>query len=107
MLDRLSKKFLDFLDEQPDSEFSYLDDAEYPEEFGDTDKLLSLVQHLNSEGYVENITTHSGQIIGVRLSHLGLHRKEALGQKIKEYILEKWIDFLALIIAIIALIRTI
>lgn len=105
MLDKTSKRFLDFLDGLPEKTLSYLDDAEYPGEFGDDDEFFARIRYLDSLKYVEIIkTSNSGTPIGVCLGYKGRRRKEFRRQEVVRYLEEKWIDFFAMFISTIALI---
>ena len=64
------------------------------------------VSHLINEGFVEHIRSRSGRITGIKLTHKGVHYKEFTRQKIREYIVDKWIDIIALVVAVAAFIQS-
>ena len=86
--------------------------AEFASDIGSpVSDVRSAVKYLVDDGYLEYITMHprsgsSSSPIGVRLSHKGKNSKEFDREELKRYIADKWIDFLALVIAIIAFIQS-
>lgn len=105
MLDKLSNKFLEFLDGLPDDTYSYIGDAEYPDEFGNDEKLFAMIRYLEQLNYVEIIKSSSSNAdVGVRLSHKGIKRAEFRRQELVKYLEEKWIDFFALLASFAALV---
>lgn len=107
-MDRKSKIFLRFMDQQPEKEILYIDDIIYPEGLGDEDDILALIRYLEETGYLETIqASNSGAILGVCLSHKGRNRRYFAWQEFLRYIEDKWIDFFALLAAIGALIISI
>jgi hypothetical protein len=105
MLDKSSKIFLKFLDNQPDKRFMYYDEIEYPDELGDEDSLFAIIRHLKSLGMVDVIRNDKGHSLGVVMSHTGKHRKEFTHIATKEYLLDNWIAIVALIVSVIALLK--
>ncbi|MCI8601075.1 MAG: hypothetical protein HFE45_05715 [Oscillospiraceae bacterium] len=71
--------------------------------------ILSAIKWLGDNGWVEfeTISGNDREIpVAFRLSHKGMHKEEMTWAEAKKYVMEKWIDFLALLVAFIALIRT-
>ena len=68
------------------------------------------VNYLEEEGYVEYLEVSGPGSrparIGFRLTHKGKNWKSFHRQKILDYVANKWIDFLALIIALAAFIQS-
>lgn len=73
----------------------------------DTEDCRSDIRFLKELGYVEYKSTQSGIYVGFHLSHKGLHHSEFKRIDFKKYLADKWIDFLALVVAAIALIISI
>ena len=73
----------------------------------DTEDCRSNIRFLKELGYVEYATTKDGFPVGFHLSHKGLHYAEFKRIDFQKYLADKWIDFLALIVAAIALIISI
>lgn len=71
--------------------------------------VLEAIKYLEKNNYIEYNTLKSstGPVhTGFHLSHKGLHFKEFERIKLKEYVADKWIDFLALAVAIVAFIQS-
>lgn len=69
-------------------------------------EFMNLIDQLVKEGFLEYIESSNGNKSGVRLTHKGLHYNKYTESKILLYIADKWIDFLALVIAIAAFIQS-
>lgn len=107
-MDRKSRIFLKYMDQQPQKEILYFNDPEYPKELGTEDDVRALIRYLKEKGYLETITSSSsGSNVGVCLSHKGRNRWAFAWQNFLHYIEEKWIDFFALLAAIAALVISI
>jgi hypothetical protein len=102
VIDKISKKFLKWLSTQPDHQYMYYDD--HPDEFGSRDEFFAMVRYLESTGLIEIINNHQGIHCGVRLSHIAIHNKEFSFLSFVDYLKNKWVDILALIISVLALI---
>lgn len=77
MLDKTSKRFLKCLSNQSDHTIFYYDD--WPDEISDLDEdvIFACIRYLSEKKLCEIcISANSGQHIGVRLSHEGLHYNE-------------------------------
>lgn len=102
MLDKTSKKVIEFLQSQYDAQFLYTDDL--PTGFMDESEFFAAVRYLEKKELVEIIKNQNGKHIGVCLSHEALHYKEFARADIVRYVLDNWIDFIALIASIIAVV---
>lgn len=69
------------------------------------DEFLNAIKHLIDEGLVEYIPS-KGKLTGIKLTHKGVHYNEFARQKIREYIVDKWIDIIALVVAVAAFIQS-
>lgn len=75
----------------------------------DENECAGIINYLKKTGYLvpRFYSGKSGKTeYGVSLSHEAIHYKEFQWINIKQYIASKWIDFLALIISIIAFIQS-
>lgn len=104
MIDKKSKDLINFLSKCPEHQFLYCYD--YPDNFGEPDEFFATVRYLEGMGMVEIITNQQGNHIGVRLSHIAMNQKEFKRLSAIEYLKNNWIAILALIISIIAFIRS-
>ena len=112
-MDKMSKLFLKHFNSKPNPE-EYVcwrcneDDLKEAIELNITiDEFYNIIKYLVNQGYFEYLYySNSKKIAGFKLTHNGLHYKEFQYMKIKKYIASKWIDFLALIIAIAAFIQS-
>lgn len=68
-----------------------------------SETLRAAIRFLESQEYVKFIRDQHGHVRQFALDHKGLHWKEFHRSEIVEYFREKWIDFLALLAAIAAL----
>ena len=107
MLDRTSRKFLDYLDSLPEDTLNYSSKNEFLVNFDTISSFYAMIRHLESTGYIEIIKTQKGTSVGVRLSHIGLKRKEFRRLEILKYLEDKWVDMLALVVSLAALIISI
>jgi hypothetical protein len=103
VIDKISKHFINFLSNQPDSTFMFFD--EYPDEFGEADELFALIDFLESKGFVSKIM-NNGTFAGVTLTHVSRHKSEFRKINFLSYVKNNWIAILALIISIAAFIRS-
>lgn len=107
MLDKLSRRFLDYLNRKENRRLDFGTGEKYPDEYGNRNSLLDMIRFLEESGYVEQINAKpNGVPIGVKLTHMGCHWREYRRMEVIKYFEEKWIDFLALVIAVIAFLRT-
>lgn len=102
MLDRNSKKFMNYLKSQPNYEIEW--DSDVPDKFGDWDKLRILIRYLMSLGYIESTYYSNGTSRGLQLTYMGVNWKKFKRQQLLKYLEEKWIDFFALLISFMALV---
>ena len=75
----------------------------------DVEDIRAAVRFLESSGYLEytRLNSKSGSSnIGIHLSHKGLNWKHYRAEKLLSYVADKWIDFLALAVSIIAFIQS-
>lgn len=87
MLDKTSKRIIDCLSKQPDQTIFYYND--WPDEISDIDEsvIFACVRYLIEHNLCERCTSaQTGQSIGVRLSHEGLHRKEFFLMHTQEFL---------------------
>ena len=75
-----------------------------------TDEIYSAVTALEEDGMIQvqylSFRGCSSVIDSVRLTEQGIHYKDQEKEKRLNYLKDKWIDFLALIIALIALLKS-
>lgn len=102
MLDKTSKRMIEFLSAQTDASFLY--GNKFPKELGTESDAYATIRYLQKLGYVEIIRDRFEDSIGVRLSHEGRHYKEFTRASIIRYVLEHWIEFVAVVVSIIALV---
>lgn len=102
MLDKTSKKLLKYLSNCPEKRIFYYNGL--PEELGDEDTIYAAIRFLETKGYIEYLTANNDIHIGITLSHVGMHLGEFSRINFFEYIKDKWIEILALIISILAFI---
>lgn len=107
MLDKSCKEFLNYLDTLPRDELMYGGDNDFMAHFKQPSEFYAMIRYLESCGYIEIIKTQRGAHLGVRLSHIGLHRREFGRQEILKYLADKWVDILALVVSLIALLISI
>ncbi len=67
------------------------------------DEFYRAVRYLKDTGYIEVISNQDGLSMGITLSHQGAHSLYFSLQALKRYLLDKWIDILALVVAVISL----
>lgn len=102
MLDRTSKRFISFLQSQEDAKFMYSSD--FPECLGCKSDIFATIRYLQKRELVEIIKNKNGIHIGVQLSHEARHYKEFTRANFLRYVLDHWIEFVALVVSIIAVI---
>ena len=102
MIDQRSKKFIKWLSAQPEHRYLYFDEC--PDEFGEQDEFFAMVRFLDSKGLVDIVKNQNDLHVGVCLTHIAIHGKEFKFIAIAEYIKDKWVSILALIISILSFI---
>lgn len=102
MLDKTSKTVIAALKSRPDATYSYLDD--YPQEFPTKEEFFSTVRYLVKKDLAEIIHDQRGSHIGVRLTHEAIHYNEFWKLNILRYVLDNWISFISLLVALTALV---
>ncbi len=100
-VDKISKQVLQYLLNCPDCTFSV--NKGFPSNIP-TEELLSSIDFWEKEGYLTTSRVPSGALISATLTHKGKHPKEFNSIALKRYLLDKWVDILALIISILAFI---
>lgn len=101
MIDKTSKKVLRFLLNCPDCCFSV--NKGYPD-FMSPAEFSSAIDFLETEGYVTTKRVTDAALVSATLTHKGRHPKEFNSIALKRYLLDKWVDILALVISILAFI---
>ena len=96
-VDKISKQVLRYLLNCPDCTFSV--NKGFPSNMP-TEELLSSSDFLEKEGYLTTSRVPSGALISATLTHKGKHPKEFNSIALKHYLLDKWVDILALVISI-------
>lgn len=107
MLDRQSIKFLHYLREQPDNTVSCSDGAPIPEGYGEQNEYFAMMDYLESGGYVSVRRDKLNNHKSVKLAHKGFHLKEFRRREFLNYIAEKWVDFIAMLMAVGSLVVSI
>lgn len=102
MLDKSSRKVIAFLQSQGDSRFMYYND--FPADLGDKSDVFATIRYLQKKELVEIIKDQHGNHIGVQLSHEARHYKEFTRVNFLRYILDHWIEFVALIVSIVSIV---
>lgn len=100
-VDKISKQVLQYLLNCPDCTF--LVNKGFPVNIP-TEELLSSIDFLEEEGYLTTSRVPNGALISATLTHKGKHPKEFNSIALKRYLLDKWVDILALIISILVFI---
>ena len=104
MIDSTSKKVLHYLYNLPDFTFD-VNKQLNPPDFLNWDSFLSCLDYLEQEGYIRITRIGANQaFLSAVLTHKGRHFRAFNSIALKRYLLDKWIDLIALIISIIALI---
>lgn len=108
MLDRLSQQLLEELNRKENADNLLYDFDTDLSEIAESlhvngETLRAAIRFLHEQGYVK-YQTSGGHVIGFSLDHKGLHWREFRRQEIIKYLEEKWIDFAALLLSVIALI---
>lgn len=99
MLDKTSKQILEYLYNY--SDYTFHANHGYPEQFTQAD-FLAAIDFLEENGYVSTTRGRYRSLISATLTHKGRHQKEFNSIALKRYLLDKWIDLLALIISVLA-----
>lgn len=103
MIDSTSKKVLHYLYNLPDFTFN-VNKQLNPPDFLSWDSFLSCLEYLEQEGYIRITRIGENQaFLSAVLTHKGRHFRAFNSIALKRYLLDKWIDLIALIISIIAL----
>lgn len=105
MLDKTSKTVIRELKALPDATYRYADD--YPQEFPSEEEFFSTVRYLVKKNLAEIIYDQRGHHIGIRLTHEAIHYKEFWKIEVVRYLLDNWISFVSLLIALTALLVSI
>ena len=98
MLDKISKQVLQYILNCPDETFSV--NKCYPKHIPQHE-FLSSVDFLEQEGYLTTRRVSNGILLSATLTHKGKHPKEFSSIALKRYLLDKWVDILALLISIL------
>lgn len=101
MIDKISKKVLNYLLNCPDCTFSV--NKGFPDSIP-RNEFLSSIDFLEENGYVTTRRVSGNALLSATLTHKGKHPKEFNSIALKRYLLDKWVDILALIISIAAFI---
>ena len=109
MLDRLSRQLLSELNRKENAaDLVYNFDTDINELseslHADFETIRASIRYLHEHGYLKYQISKSQHVMGFYLDHKGLHWREFRRQEIIKYLEEKWIDFAALLLSIIALI---
>ena len=102
MLDKTSKVVIAALKALPDATYIYVDD--YPKEFPPKEEFFSTIRYLIKKGLAEIVLDQRGRHIGVRLTHEAIHYKEFWKLDVLRYVLDNWISFVSLLVALAALV---
>lgn len=100
-VDKISKQVLQYLLNCPDCTFSV--NKGFPSNIP-AKELLSSIDFLEEEGYLTTVRVPNGALVSATLTHKGKHPKEFNSIALKRYLLDKWVDILALVISILAFI---
>ena len=101
MIDKISKQVLQYLINCPDYTFSV--SRGFPEHIP-RHEFLSSIDFLESIGYVTTRRVSGDSQVSASLTHKGKHPREFNSIALKRYLLDKWVDILALIISVVAFI---
>lgn len=109
MLDKLSKSLLEYLNKPKNAADRFYDfsgdlNALAKDLHVDEEELRAAVRYLNENGYLKYQLANNAKPFKFSLDHKGLHWREFRRQEIAKYLEEKWIDFAALLLSVIALI---
>lgn len=99
MLDRQSIKFLHYLREQPDNTVSCSDGAPIPEGYGEQNEYFAMMDYLESGGYVSVRRDKLNNHKSVKLDYKGYKLREFRRKEFLKYLAEKWVDFIAMLMA--------
>lgn len=108
MLDKASRKFLAYLESQPGGKISLLQSIDAPDGIQEAWQLMTLLEFLEHREYVKIIRARgTNNATGVQITHKGRMRKEYRRQEVLRYFVDKWVDFFAMLIALISLVVTV
>lgn len=109
-MDSLSKKLLNHMNKSTNHpSTTYYDFGEDLDSLADTlgtdsESLRAAVRYLESNGYIAFMRTQHGAAMSFYLDHRGLHWKEFRREEILQYVLENWIDFLAMLFSLVSIV---
>ena len=98
MLDRKSRKFLKDLKKMPKGRLKW-NLLDFPEGYGSPAEFVAMLNYLEDNGYVTVLRDNGMNSRGVSLAHKGFHLKEFQRREFLNYIAEKWVDFIAMLMA--------
>lgn len=98
MLDRKSCKFLKDLKKTPEGKLKW-NLLDFPEGYGSPAEFTAMLDYLEDNGYVTVPRDNGMNSLGVCLAHKGFHLKEFQRREFLNYIAEKWVDFIAMLMA--------
>lgn len=108
MLDKASREFLAYLEVQPEGKISLIQSIDTPDGVRETWQYWAMIEFLERCEYIKIIRAKgTNNATGVQITHKGRMRKEYHRQELLRYFAEKWVDFLAMLIALAALIVTV
>lgn len=113
MLDKLSRNVLDFMlkdsNDPAQHYYNFQDDIDRIAAHCQTtsETIRAAIRYLHDLEYIKYLQTSSGLTVSFYLDHQGLHWREFRRAEIIEYIQDKWIDCLSLLISFAALIISI
>ena len=107
-MDRMMKDILKYMNAQEKPSFRrYNFDSDLNQiatvVHSDKEAVRACIRRLEKYEYVIWIRDQHGKAIQFSLDHKGLHWKEYRCEEIRRYILDNWIDFLAMLFALISL----
>lgn len=111
-MDKLTKGILKFLNSKPNASSLHCnfdsDLQRIAKELGtDKEAIRSCVRWMEEHGFIKFIKDSSGRNAMFYLDHKGLHWKEFRRREIIRYLEDKWIDCLAMLLSLAALILSI
>lgn len=102
LLDKTSKQVMNFLRFCPDHTHFYAD--ELPDDLPPLEEFFAAVRYLARKDFAEIVCDQRGRHVGVRLTHEGIHYREFAGINALRYVLDNWISFVSLLVALAALV---
>ena len=102
MLDKTSKQVMDFLRSCPDHTHFYADG--HPDNLPNPEEFFAAVRYLVRKDFAEIVCDQRGRHVGVRLTQEGIHYREFAGINALRYVLDNWISFVSLLVALAALV---